>query len=531
MHLKVLLLMIVAAALCADDSLAGTYQLELEPGEGTILLIGDETQLSKVQEDYFSDERKAVPGRKVNFMLLGFYSGTDVDGRAKRLGMSNEEYLDQMMRVYREAGSTVVFAYHGNMQGGENSRGRRFAAIAAKHGLRVILQPNDLYFPGHHYWKIKSYREGLLKGYNNPKDYVDSYLMPRLEEFAPGVADDENILAWQPTEELFPTSEVAYAEYKAAFKRLLPKHLIFQVDSQQDSFEELRSKRPPFPDIVGLDRYPWWIQPAGLGLWTPHYATKWLFDAIGDYAKSAYDLFRAPAVFVMQGCGELSWYSERAAKWGWEPRKDYRSPRIPFVRWVAKFEKFRAFNRYLAPKNAWRLQNWIGVAAGFKGLMYWCGGPLGSPATLEDAWKNGRWTRIGLIYDDFTTHQHLVEVTRSWEEIRRYESLILDMRLLDGAGVSFYKINEPRVYTNAFQDSVGRMYIVVVNGNIGSWDETSPYILDYPKTKLTVNRHGELENYTPLKEARTIRLELSSPRYAPYDLRTMVLLNIAEGSS
>ena len=65
---------------------------------------------------------------------------------------------------------------------------------------------------------------------------------------------------------------------------------------------------------------------------------------------------------------------------------------------------------------------------------------------------------------------------------------------------------------------------MVGNGLIGQWDGTSPEILNYPKTKLTVGENGELEYYTPLTKPRRMIIEMNGSEGLPYDLRTLKAL-------
>lgn len=510
---------------------AGTeYSVTVEPGEGVILLLGDEQQLRAVRQQYFgqAQTRRGI-GRsgKVDRLLLGFYTGADVASRAQRLGLSEEQYVDRMLQLYREAGATAVFVYRGNMAGGV---GARFAGRAAVAGLKTILQPNDLYFRSHHMWLSPAHRDGLLKGYADPSDYLRRFLLPHLETWAPATAADRSILAWGPVEELPAEDEGVYTEYKKAFRRLLPEHLIYQLDSPQATREKLRRKQPPYPDICGFDRYPWWTRPEGTGLWTPHHAARWFFNVTKDYARDVHELFGAPAILVMQGCAELSWPGAAwGERYGWRAERNFIPARASHVRWIPEVGKFRVTNRHLAPQNAWRLQCWLGIARGYKGLMFWSAGPASSPGNWREAWRNGTTSRLCLIHDDFTAHRYLAEVTRVWSDIRRYETLLLDcVPVPDMAAPP--RTEERYVYTGLLRDSAGRDYIVVVNGQIGTWDGTSPEVLKYPDTTLSLDTMGEYANYTPLEAARTIRIHLRQGGVTPYDLRTMAALAPADRS-
>lgn len=506
-HLTVILWPIV----CLTSAEADRLRIALEPGEGTILLIGRLKDRAQVKARYLSSD-SPVPEGILNSLLLGFYGG------AERLVSDSPEFVDRALATYRAAGATTVWAYNANMEGGQTSPASRFAALAAKHGLKAILEPGDVYFRHGGYWAGEGH--GFVKDYRGPEDYMNRYLMPRLRQWAPGVRDDKNIWAWGPAEEMPAEDEMIYVGYKKAFKELLPNHLLYQLDSQQCIFERIRHKWPPYPDIVGLDCYPWCTETLRDGVSTPDYAARWAFGYLKGYPGAAYELLAgAPAVFVAQGCAELNWIDEKAGKeLGWETKEGLRPPKLPNVVWRPEVRKFSYWNRYLAPTNAWRLQSWLGICAGFKGLSFWSAGPADDREALKSALKKGEGSvRVCLIDNKMRTLPYLKEVADSWKEIRRFEKLILG---LHPAHICHeYTVEGQRIFTNTFRDKAGREYLIVVNGDIIRYDDHNPEWLDWPKTKLAVNDDGELVNYTPLRDRRTIDIELKAPDVELYDLR------------
>lgn len=515
-----------------------SYEISLEPGEGAIFLLGDENDLRTVKDDYFSSPRKRYTcdkTGKIDRLLLGFLSGTNSGtyGGAEKMGMTLDEYTERTLKLYRDLGATVVFAYHGNMTGGI---GRKYAAVAAKYGLPVILQPNDLYFKEGRYFTSKeeyfTHSNAALARYSDPGDYARRYLIPKLEKEAPDNADASNILAWQPAEELpiDGKDEDALVEYKKAFKRLLPNHLLFQIDSVQSTHKTLAVKKAPYPDICATDRtYTWWTRYGNEpipGLWTPHVSGRMVFNYIKDYALGAYDLFESPSVMVMQGCANMTWVP---AEWGkkffeLEPREDSVSSVAPQLKWMPEQKMFRTINRHFAPKNAWRMQIWMGLARGFKGFLYFSGGPGSSREKWLKVYNNAvngtDAGRLCLINEDFTTHPHMAEVSQTWKNIRNYESLILNTHPVDDKVVPL-KIDGRYMYSGILEDAAGRKYLVLVNGEIGKWDGNSPEKLNYPNTKLKLDKWGEFENYTPLEKPRTIKISIEQANEL-YDLRTML---------
>jgi hypothetical protein len=247
------------------------------------------------------------------------------------------------------------------------------------------------------------------------------------------------------------------------------------------------------------------------------------------YPQAAYDLFRKPAVLVLAGCSHYHWLSKEAGvalRFAADPSFVYDKGEGA-VRWVPEANAFFFWWYYLPPENAYRLQHWLGVACGFKGFLYYSLGPASSPVELEEYLRRGprpdgafELGRTALINWDLSTHRHFREIRDSWRELRRYEALVLDAHPVGQDDAVYSVLTKPYVYSNLLQDSSGRTYLVVVNGEIGAWDTDSPEVLG-PGDTLGVGRCGELEHYTALRAARTVELTLREASRRPFDLRTM----------
>jgi len=507
-------LVLAAATVLAAGSLSFgvdlQIQIQLGPGEGTILLIGNGQDYAEVADQYFSAQSSPPPG-VLDRLLLGFYTS----GSAS----------DAEMTLYEAIGCTAVYGYV-SMNG---SSATDFATRAAAHGLLAICQPNDLYFnePSPAYQTMENYRDWVL--------------IPNLQSYAPPHVNDTNIFAWAPREELsgdeadpIKPDEANFTAYKAAFKTELPNHLLFQLDSQQRDEYAMRFKRQPMPDISGFDRYPWWwrYDHNWNHLWTPDYALSWLFGEIDDYPPGSFHVMNAPAVFVAQGCAEMRFLTQSQGEslYGWMAQPGWRHPTAPCVSWEPQVSKFALWNRYLAPTNAWRCQGWVAICAGFKGLMYWSGigGGDHDPAYWDAVFNNGEGTyRNCLIDSKLDCLEYVNEISASWIEMRRMENLILDIRPEPIS--QSYSISDSKVVSNTFLDSSGREYIVVVNRHIGTWlDEndnpTNPDPVHWQSDvdDLYVNRTGQLVNFTPATGGRTITITLNdSGSNWLYDLRQL----------
>lgn len=125
-------------------------------------------------------------------------------------------------------------------------------------------------------------------------------------------------------------------------RRLAPRPVHFQLDSQQATAGDLASKQPPYPDLFGFDRHPWWSQPGnnaakhGLSfyLWTPHFSARWLYNAMKTYTDGVHRLYRADVLAVLQGPATFNFYSrEDGKKYGWKEDAGFIPPTAPQIRW------------------------------------------------------------------------------------------------------------------------------------------------------------------------------------------------------
>lgn len=500
-------------------SLAVTKSVELAPGEGTIILLGNTSDAVDVYRDYLS-ESALMPSGILDRLLLGFYT-------------SPSDANDEAMALFSSLNATTVMGYRSYMG---NNTAANFAAKANANGLLAICQPSDLYFvePSPAWQTMENYR--------------DFKLIPELESYAPAYVNDANIFAWQPREELpgdekdpIKPDENNFTAYKSAFKSNLPNHLLYQLDSQQDNLSKMQYKQSPMPDISGLDRYPWWYRyDGGIDhLWTPDYALNWLYNVIEEYPSASKTVMDAPAIFVGQGCAELNWIDEQEGiDRGYQVVEGYRPPAAPNIRWEPELGKFSYWNRYLAPSNCWRCQNWLAICAGFKGIMFWSGGPGGSQVELDLAWQNCTTTRVRLIDENLNTLPYVDEISSSWEVLRNYEKLILDIH---NSSISHdFTLQGNNVIANTFIDSAGREYIIIVNTRVGTWldsnnQPTNPDPLNWQSDNddLYVGYDGQLVNYTPATGTRSIFLTVNtqeSENISLFDIRNLPIKCSSEES-
>lgn len=507
--------------------------MSLAPGDGTILLLGSEKEFSEVKHDYFRKWFRSPPPNRdpatgqyrLDFMPFGIYIGDHTaefyQQRAAAMGLTIWQWYDRVFKTIRAGGANTIYIQGGGYieRNGELTA-KVFADFAAARGFKVIVQPNDAYFGGSCFagWKTNAGKPDANLG-----EFFSDYILPRLEQYLPRYRDNRSIFAWCPVEEFPAADEKYFTEYKKLLHTLAPRQLHFQLDSQQNTIEELKSKQPPFPDLFAKDRYCWWLAENGphLFLWTPHFASRWLYNTIQPYAANVHTLFQGQAICVLQGPAEFTFYGEDSAKaWGWKAEKDFVCP-TSTVRYFEKQKRWGGFNRYLPPPNAERLSAWLAVCAGYKGVMLWAA-LLDGPESVQNLLAQehpavNSSAMIGILHGDLTTTPQWNELAATWLQLKKLERLILSMAPSDSA---YATSQDPHIFLNSFTDAKGRRYLVVVNGLIGHWDETNPDWLNYPKTKLAVGMDGNLINYTALKEPRKIMLKLTNDSEV-YDLRSL----------
>lgn len=508
------------------------HQVSLAPGEGTILCLGTEEDFAALKQSYFTPvaaaqetdaARGAVRPFRLDFMPMGFYLGdkASYQNAATAMGVDVWTYLGRLLDKLKAAGTNTIYLQGGSLTAPELSR------FVHARGFKVILQMDDLYFRGTDYFK------GSVKGpwapYAGPREYFEGSLKPRLEKLLPLLEQEPAVWACSPVEELPADSEPAFTPYKELVRRLAPRPVHFQLDSQQATTALLASKQPPYPDLFGFDRYPWWSQPGNnhakhgdsLYLWTPHFSARWLYNAMKTYADGVHQLYKADSLAVLQGPATINFYSrEDGRKYGWKEDAGFIPPTAPHIRWHPERQLWGGWTSYFPPPGAERLQSWLAVCAGMKGVLMWAAvfdkseevrarfDGSKPPLAPEFFSTTETWDKYaGIVRPDLSTAPQWDELVAAWQGIQPMGKLILGLR--PSAEAYATATGDPDLFVNSFTDAAGRRFVVVVNGRIGQWDGNNPVWLDYPNTKLSVGADGNLTHFTPLREPRACGITLA----------------------
>ncbi|RYD26346.1 MAG: hypothetical protein EOP87_22890, partial [Verrucomicrobiaceae bacterium] len=356
--------------------------ITLAPGEGTILCLGTEGDFAAVKQGYFppvpATESMTPPAAtrpyRLDYMPMGFYLGDKGfhERNAASMGLDVWTYLGRLLDKLKAKGANTIYLQGGALTAPELPR------FVHARGFRVILQMDDLYFRGTDYFKGNA--KGPWSPFGGPREYYEGSLKPQLEAHLPKLEQDPAIWACSPVEELPADSERFFTPYKEQIRRLAPRAVHFQLDSQQAAAEQLSAKQPPYPDLFGFDRYPWWSQPGNNGakhglslyLWTPHFTARWLYGALKTYATDVHRLYQADALAVVQGPATFSYYSrEDGKKFGWQEDAGFIPPTAPQIRWLPDRGLWGGWSSHLPPPGAESLQSWLGICSGMKGILVW----------------------------------------------------------------------------------------------------------------------------------------------------------------
>lgn len=278
------------------------FDVTLAPGEGTILCLGTDEDFAAVKQRYFSpgpsapettNTQSTIRPYHLDFMPMGFYLGDKAfyEKAAAEMGIDVWVYLGRLLDHLKAAGANTIYLQGGSLTAPE------MPEFVHRRGFKVILQMDDLYFRGSDYFKGA---KGPWSQYAGPSEYFEGSLKPQLEKLLPSLEKNTSIWSCSPVEELPADSERFFTPYKEMIRRLSPRLVHFQLDSQQSNAEQLAAKQPPYPDLFGFDRYPWWSQPGdnaakhGLSfyLWTPHFSARWLYNAMKAYTDGVHRLYQ-----------------------------------------------------------------------------------------------------------------------------------------------------------------------------------------------------------------------------------------------
>ena len=298
---------------------------------------------------------------------------------------------------------------------------------------------------------------------------------------------------------------------------------------------------PPYPGIIGTDRYPfWWEFGSGGHRATPAYALNWFTGQMDVYSREALARGAEFQAVFMAGSLEFfgteqqirkSFYPEMSEAQRDECLRNFKTNASQKNQGLAEAHDglYRWWKYYRAPANCTRAMTWLSVQKGARSILLWFWSPLGEDmkgfAHRENG-KPGREYNCSITGWDGKGTPQLEEYTETAKELQRYARLIRAMdRELEAEEDAPSKPVFSIVGANLSQQSFsvpgyeGKV-VVVVNTAVGSWcDGASPTFLT-PKTVYRIDDEGNAIDYVPFVETRVVEGCVLSDKLECVDLET-----------
>lgn len=361
-------------------------------------------------------------------------SATVMETRARSRGLTLEALFEaHSIDVKRHWGNTI---YYANLT---NTPEVFVMAVncARKHGVRVFAQlTRDLYLRPQYGW-----------------DYYHSTTKPCVEKILPGYRGLDGVLGWMGKEEAKSSEMPMVIAFRKLCRELDPSHALFTLHNKLEPFA---LDAEPFPEWYGFDRYRFRTLSPRIVISTPRDAAYLLHREIAQYYSESAKRGR-PLVFVGQGYGHENEIKTNVM----EKASGFREV-TPGI--------WRGWKRYLPPENGMRMQNWLAVCGGAKGILLY--------HYYSRPFHEGRYKRNGVLHEDCLVDEQGRE-HRIWRE---FGDSIAAIRPLMPLILSWHKEGRPAgridsdwVVRNAFIRAFDEeRYFVLVNTRIAEWDRDSP---------------------------------------------------------
>ncbi len=403
-----------------------------------------------------------------------FYGAADHHAQlAERRGMKLADWFDFCMKDMAAHGCNTV--YVANIANKPDDF-RLVTGIAQKHGLGVFGQlTRDLYLrPG--------------KG----RKHYDEVTVPTAKRILPGYRGLKGLLTWMPKEEAAPKEVPQLQEYRKLVRQLDPTHAIYTLHNNIGTF---RADDKELPEWFGFDRYRFrsLFGSYGILISTPKDAAIRLREDIADFYIEAAKRGR-PMIYVLQGGGwDWKGSEEKLLKEltsGVRPGENSGWQEIEPGIWFG-------WPRYLVPKYGMKLQCWLSVLEGAKGLHIYH--------------YLGRGDELGKR--QFGVVGQLREETPRWREfadtVAEIKPFVPTILRWHKEAVCPVQANHPEVFVRSFIFNFeSERYVVAVNSRIAEWDKVSPR-MPRGKTELKFTEKG-LEGLRPVGPL-TVKLKLTGP--------------------
>ena len=308
-----------------------------------------------------------------------------------------------------------------------------------------------------------------------------------------------------------------------------------QLHLVHDYLGPLKAMEPPYPAIIGTDRYAfWWEFSSGGHRATPSYALNWLRGQMDDYYREA----------MSRGVEFQAVFTANTLECLETPEKVRKSfyPDMPEAerdKYLAKVERnaqnknmgwahgpqglYRYWKYYRPPANCVRAMGWLSILEGARSVVIWHWGPIADAMkdfTYRQTGRSGKEYICSITGWEGKGTPQLDEYTAFAEEIRRYGKLIRAMTkeygANDNSGVLGRQTSLPPVEirdedirwrTFRIAGYTGRV-LAIVNTRVGQWcDGRSPRFVSSADT-YRIDDQGNLIDYIPFEQPREVKIRI-----------------------
>jgi len=350
-------------------------------------------------------------------------------------------YIDQQMADMAAHGCNAVYLANLTI---DPAAFRTAVAAARKHRLAVFAQlTRDLY----------------PRPSRGPEHY-DKVTVPTATRIMPGYRHLPGVAAWMPKEEAAPDQVPLLRQYRNLIRKLDPTHAIFTLHNSVATFRE---DNHDVPEWFGFDRYRFrsLFGKYGILISTPKDAAARLRSDLRSFQQEA-ALRDRPIVYVGQAGG-----------WDWRGSLDdllkitHGVVPGPNTGWhELKPGTWYGWMRYLPPKHGIRLQFWLAVLEGYKGMLFYH-----HKSRLVDGPHGAVQHRGMKTVNDESTPQ--------WEEtaqtVRELTPLVPLILAWHKEAIAPAHTDHAEVWVRSFiRNFKSERYLVLVNARIAEWDKDSP---------------------------------------------------------
>jgi len=330
-----------------------------------------------------------------------------------------------------------------------------------------------------------------------------------------------------------------------------PLHLV------HDYLGPLKAMEPPYPAILGTDRYAfWWEFGSGGHRATPSYALNWFRGQMDAYyQETAARGAEFQAVFTADTLESFATPESVRKSFYPDMSEAQRDKYLANVERNAKNKNlgwdhgpqglFRYWKYYRPPANCVRAMGWLSVLEGARSLAVWHWGPLNESMqdfAYRQTGRPGREYGCSITGWDGKGTPQLDEYTSFAGEIRRYGKLIRAMTkeytvenksaVVQQPATPPISIKDEHACWRSFRvDGFAGRVVVVVNTRVGQWCEgRSPGFLS-PNDVYRIDDRGDLMDYKPFDQPRAVNFRILASGVDCVDLSQGTSMSVGDDSS